>query len=205
MSNEVKRVTDHSVEERIRVEIAEIDKRLYTGDDRYCQYMLDKICELISVGHTMGEVSNIVGVSSQTIYKWSWKNKGFAEAIILARQSQAHVLIDKAHEAIREGASLGREKDVKFTADGFIKLAEKINPKKYGVKLVEYSGETDLRVTDDQRTRRILELLASNAPEVIEQAIQVDALPNYASFGEDDAGAEESPAWESSDDEGERR
>lgn len=194
--SEIDRVADRSVGERIAKEIENIDRNLYKGDELYSQEMMDKVCELISVGYNMKEIANITKVHTNTIYRWAWKNKAFSDAMILARRNQAHVLMDRAHEAAADGVIHEREKDANFTVNAYIKIAEKLNPKKYGVKLVEYSGEQDIRITDEQRTLRILELLAKNNPAIIEEAIEANALPDYSNAEEYDAGEEEGAADE---------
>lgn len=194
--NEIDKVADRSVGERIAQELEGINRSLYRGDEKFCQEMMDKICELISVGYTIKEIANITGVASNTVYKWCWKNKTFSDQMILARRNQAHVLMDRAHEAAADGVIHEREKDANFTVNAYIKIAEKLNPRKYGVKLVEYSGEQDIRITDEQRTLRILELLAKNNPGIIEEAVEVDALPDYSETEEYDAGSEESTSNE---------
>jgi hypothetical protein len=189
--SEIDKVADRSVGERIAKELEGIDRKLYRGDDLYCQEMMDKVCELISVGYSMNEIANITGIATNTIYRWCWKNKAFSDSMILARRNQAHVLMDRAHQAAADGVIHEREKDANFTVNAYIKIAEKLNPRKYGVKLVEYSGEQDIRITDEQRTLRILELLAKNNPALIEQAVEVDALPDYSDVEEYESGEEE--------------
>jgi hypothetical protein len=194
--SEIDKVADRSVGERIAKELEGIDRSLYRGDEKFCQEMMDKICELISVGYTIKDIGNITGVASNTMYKWAWKNKAFSDSMILARRNQAHVLMDRAHEAAADGVIHEREKDANFTVNAYIKIAEKLNPRKYGVKLVEYSGEQDIRITDDQRTLRILELLAKNNPGIIEQAVEVDAISDFSDAEEYESGEEEGVADE---------
>jgi hypothetical protein len=113
--------------------------------------------------------------------------------------------MDRAAEAVADGVNNQREKDAKFAVDAYVRIAEKLNPRKYGVKLVEYSGEQDIRITDEHRTLRILELLAKNDPTLVAEAIPEEvaqALPDFSGSEEDDAGTEEGIAFESSSVEG---
>jgi hypothetical protein len=193
-STAIDRIADRSVGDRIAAELEQLDKRLYAGSEKYCAEMTDKICELISVGYTMAEISNITGVASNTIYKWGWQNKAFSDAMILARRNQAHVLMDRAVQAATDGVMHEREKEAGFTVNAYVKIAEKLNPKKYGVKLVEYSGEQDIRITDEARTLKILELLSQNSPELIAEALPINAIPDFSGIEEYDAGTEEDPS-----------
>lgn len=125
------------------------------------------VCELIASGLTMKRVAEAIGTNSQSIYKWAVNHKGFSDQMIAARAHQAHVLMDRAYEELEDHIARGEAKDGRQAVEGYVKIAEKLHPLKYGIRHVEYRGEIENKMSEDERNLRILELLARTNPELL--------------------------------------
>lgn len=130
------------------------------------------VCDAIACGNTMTKAAELAGITTNDIYRWAYKQKEFSDALILARTHQAHAIMDKAFESMEEYASQGMAKEGRQAVEGYIKIAEKMNPRKYGMKHVEHSGEVKKTLSADERNLRILELLAKANPELFQQNVK---------------------------------
>jgi hypothetical protein len=129
------------------------------------------VCELIASGYTMKKVAEEINIHASNIYHWAATNETFANMMIRARQMQSHVIMDRAYEELEDHIARGEAKDGRQAVEGYVKIAEKLHPLKYGVRHVEYKGEIETKMSEDERNLRILELLAKSNPELIAQHV----------------------------------
>jgi hypothetical protein len=129
----------------------------------------------------MNAAADKLGSPTSEIYKWAYKNPDFSDLMIRARQHQAHCLIDRALFQLEEHLARDDAKNGRQAVEAYIKLAERLAPHKYGVRHVEHSGEIGVKVSEEERNLRILELLAKTNPELfiehVPQAIDITAEP----------------------------
>jgi transposase len=140
------------------------------------------VCELIASGLTIRKVAEELGVHQSTIYLWASQNETFANMMIRARQMQAHVLMDKAYEEMEAHIERGEAKDGRQAVEGYVRIAEKLHPLKYGVRHVEYKGEIETKMGEEERNLRILELLAKTNPELIAKHVPEQITASTESY-----------------------
>jgi hypothetical protein len=133
----------------------------------------------------MSEVSAVMKLSTNIIYKWANRVPEFCDMMIRARTQQAHILMDKAHEQLEAHLARDDAKNGRQAVEAYIKLAEKFSPQKYGVRHVEYKGEIETRMSEGDRNLKILELLARANPELFKEHVpDTIEIPYYESSPE---------------------
>jgi hypothetical protein len=151
------------------------------GRESYTPERGEFVCELVASGLTMQTVSRQTGISTQAIYDWAYKHPEFSEMLCLARQQQSHVLMDRALFQLEEHLARDDAKNGRQAVEAYIKIAERLAPQKYGVRYTETRAEVEIKVSEEERNLRILEILAKTSPELfkehVPEAIDITAEP----------------------------
>jgi hypothetical protein len=151
------------------------------GPNIYTKERAELICEMIAGGFTMEKIAKNLKIETQAIYTWAYKNPEFSEMLCRARQQQSHTLMDRALFQLEEHLARDDAKNGRQAVEAYIKIAERFAPHKYGTRYTETRAEVELKVSEEERNLRILEILAKASPELfkehVPEAIEITAEP----------------------------
>lgn len=128
----------------------------------YTAEMGNKICERIAEGQSLQRICRDEDMPDrQRVLAWLRANNAFRAHYASARDEQTDSFLDLANSKLEGAYDKDSATMAKALAEGYVRIAEKQSPKKYGNKL-ELSGSLEMKMTDEQLESRLAQLLGKD-------------------------------------------